>query len=96
MLSYVPIIDEPITGQTGYPRVQLPNHGPGKPDMLSQNAQAQTGYPKVHCKYALYKRDCRSQKQWKAELQSSRLEDKLTQQSEQSQHLRRLGKRQKA
>ena len=48
----------------GHPRIQLPNQGPGKPDKLSQNAQAQTGYPRVQCEYALDKRDCRSQKCW--------------------------------
>ena len=34
--------------------------GPGKLDKLSQNAQAQRGYPRVQCKYALDKRGCRS------------------------------------
>ena len=35
----------------------LPNQGPGKPDKLSQNAQAQIGYPRVQCKYALDKKE---------------------------------------
>ena len=61
--------------------MQLPNHGLGKPDMLSQNAYAHTGYPKVHCKYALYEEAAEPQNFGQAELQSSRLEDKLTQQS---------------
>ena len=39
--------------------MQLPNQGPGKLDKLSQNAQAQTGYPRVQCKHALGKRGCR-------------------------------------
>ena len=36
--------------------MQLPNQGPGKLDKLSQNAQAQTGYPRVQCEYALDKK----------------------------------------
>ena len=60
MLGWAPIIGLPITGQTGHPRMQLPNQGPGKPDKLSQNAEAQTDYPRVQCKYVLDKRGCRS------------------------------------
>ena len=36
MLGWTPKKGLPITGQTGYPRMQLPNQGPGKPDRLSQ------------------------------------------------------------
>ena len=43
----------------------------------------------VHC----IKEAAEAQNFRKAELQSSRLEDKLTQQTKQPQHLRRLGKR---
>ena len=49
MLGWAPIIGYPITGQTGHLRTQLPNQGPEKLGKLSQNAQAQTGYPRVQC-----------------------------------------------
>ena len=38
--------------------------GAGKPDKLSKNAQAQTGYPMVHHENALDKRGCRSPNLW--------------------------------
>ena len=40
--------------------MQLPNQRPGKPDRLSQNAQAQTTYPRVQCEHTLDKRGCKS------------------------------------
>ena len=40
--------------------MKLSNQGPGKPDKLSQNAQAQTGIPRVQSKYVLDKRGCKS------------------------------------
>ena len=36
------------------------NQRTGKLDKLSQNAQAQTGYPRVQCKYALHKKGLQS------------------------------------
>ena len=44
--------------------MQMPNQGPGKPEKLPQNAQAQTGYPKVKGEYALDKRGSRSPNPW--------------------------------
>ena len=42
------------------PNKGVTNQRPGKLDKLSQNAQAQTGYPRVQIKYALHKRDCKN------------------------------------
>ena len=65
MLGWAPIIGYPITGQTSYSRMQLPNQGSGKPDMLSQNAQAQTGY---QCEHALDRGAAKAQILRQAEL----------------------------
>ena len=85
-------------GQTCHLKMQLPNKGPGKLDKLSQNAQAQTGYSRVQCKYALHKRSCRSripQTSWAA-FNREHLDKLADQKSNFQQHCRRLGKRHKA
>ena len=38
MLGWTPNKGKPITGQTGHPRVHLPNQRPGKLDKLSHNS----------------------------------------------------------
>ena len=93
MLGWTPIIEEPITSQTGLPRMQLPNQGPEKLDKAIQNVKVQTGYFRVQCKYALDKRGCRSPNPWTSRAPLSRTtrqaEDQL---SNTPQHCRRLGK----
>ena len=69
----------PITGQTAHPRMQLPNQGPGKPDRPSQNAKAQTSYPRGQCKSVLDKRGCKSQNPLTSKVPLRRIhQDKLT------------------
>ena len=40
ILGWTPNKGQPITGQTGHPRMQMPNQRPGKLDKLSQNAHS--------------------------------------------------------
>ena len=62
MLGWTPNKGKPITGQTGHPRVHLPNKRLGKLDKLSHNAHNPDRLSQGAMGNTLNKRDCRSPK----------------------------------
>ena len=60
MLGWTPNKGKPITGQTGHPRVHLPNQRLGKLDKLSHNAHNPDRLSQGAMQNTLNKRGCKS------------------------------------
>ena len=68
MFGWTPNKGKPITGQTGHPRVNLPNRRPGKLDKLSHNAHNPGRLFQGAMQSTLNKRGCKSPKGGQSEL----------------------------
>ena len=76
------------------------NHKSGKLDTLSEHTQCRHAIPACTAKSNLYKRGCKSPKQWTSQHSEIAVQieepEQEEQQSKQLQHLRELGKRHEA
>ena len=94
MLGWASVIGLPITGQTGHPRIQLPNQWPGKPDKAIPECTSPDRLSQNACEYALDERGYRSPNPLTSRAALRRMTRQVGDQlSNTQQHHRRLGKK---